>query len=445
MPQTREDVFPFFKELWILNSKFTYEECLMVADELNELYKGDQEIEGCIALFMMSSAYIRNKRNELTIHSNKAIELLQATQNKEGEGAWHIIMGSSYRVLGNNDSALNYIEKGIKQIPEKSYYSRFLVMGYYQGGEIFFLFNKLDESLDYFNKALNLPEIDILLKSRVLNGIGNVLLKQKKFDEASKLLHQSYELVKGNGVKLLHARLLSDLGNFYFETKDFNTALEYQSKSYELRKELNLTDPQVTNLLHFYKIYKATGLYDKAFEALKEAYTLAKDNNLKGKLSEIYQKRVEYFEDRKEYKEALTELKQYVSSHENEMNASFDLRIGGIKAVHELEFARQEAESTREMNKVLSDANEKINAKNQELKLTLDELTRTKISRKSVVVTMMIGISLCLLTEILVDPLIDNYSYNIYISLAVKVIIAIMLKPIDSMYEQFLIKKALKP
>jgi hypothetical protein len=112
--------------------------------------------------------------------------------------------------------------------------------------------------------------------------------------------------------------------------------------------------------------------------------------------------------------------------------------------VHEVEFTRKEAEITREKNIALSKANDKINAKNKELKLVLDDLTKAKISRKAVMFTMIIGISLCLLTEAIVDPWVDSYSYNNYISLAVKAIIAISLKPIDSFYERLMIKKALK-
>ena len=57
---------------------------------------------------------------------------------------------------------------------------------------------------------------------------------------------------------------------------------------------------------------------------------------------------------------------------------------------------------------------------------------------------MIIGVSLCLLTEAFVDPVIDQFSYNYAISLGIKALIAISLKPIDSFYENYTIKKVLK-
>jgi hypothetical protein len=50
-----------------------------------------------------------------------------------------------------------------------------------------------------------------------------------------------------------------------------------------------------------------------------------------------------------------------------------------------------------------------------------------------------------LVSEIFIDPFIENYySYNIAISLAVKIGIALLFKPIDGMYESILWNKTIK-
>jgi tetratricopeptide (TPR) repeat protein len=446
IPESRKDALAYIKEMWVRVSQLdlSHEYCIKVENSLHAKFPGDKEIKGCAYILIMTSAFLRNKNKEATLLGDQALELFRSIQNKDGEGAACVIIGGCYRSFGDSDRALNYIQKALLLISEDSMYSRYLVMGYYQGAEIFSFLNKHEDALNYYNKALQIPGIDLWLNARIYNGIGNVYLKQKKYTEASKLLLDAYSLIKDKGNKLINGRLLSDIGNYYYETKDYGLALEYENKSYEIRKELNLSDPRITNLLHFYKIYKVTGENEKAMQSLEEAFSLAKEKNLKGKLGEIYQKKVEYYEKSHEYDKALQELKNFVSTREDEMNSSFDLRINGIKAVHEVEFTRKEAEITREKNIALSKANDKINAKNKELKLVLDDLTKAKISRKAVMFTMIIGISLCLLTEAIVDPWVDSYSYNNYISLAVKAIIAISLKPIDSFYERLMIKKALK-
>jgi adenylate cyclase len=231
IPEKRGEALSFFKGILSLAPKITIEESLAIAKAMKEKFPKDKEVLGCASLLEMSSFYFRNKYTEATLAGNEALEIFQSIQNKEGEGSANIILGGCYRSLGDNDKALYYIQKGILHIPEASYYNRFLIIGYYQGAEIFYLFNKLEESLNYFNKALSLPEIDIWLKGRMLNGIGNVFLKQKKYTEAIQLLQEAYNLVKDEGNKLLNARLLSDMGSYYYEVKDYDIALEYENKS----------------------------------------------------------------------------------------------------------------------------------------------------------------------------------------------------------------------
>ncbi len=81
---------------------------------------------------------------------------------------------------------------------------------------------------------------------------------------------------------------------------------------------------------------------------------------------------------------------------------------------------------------------------NRELKETLDELARVKISRKSLFFSIGTAIFLVFLTEAFLDPIIDKYAYNVYLSLAVKVFIALLLRPMENFYERILLNRAIK-
>ncbi len=127
------------------------------------------------------------------------------------------------------------------------------------------------------------------------------------------------------------------------------------------------------------------------------------------------------------------------------MNSSFDLKINGIKALYEVECAKKEADLTREKNTALSVANDQINSKNKELQLTLDELTKTKISRKAITFTLFLGLALFIFEEVLITPIIDDYfKMSVYISIASKGAIALLLKPIEGIVEKYLLNSLVK-
>ncbi len=92
----------------------------------------------------------------------------------------------------------------------------------------------------------------------------------------------------------------------------------------------------------------------------------------------------------------------------------------------------------------LNSAYESLETKNIELQSTIDELTKARVGRKAQTIILFLGLSLFILEEIVLEPFIDNYSTNIWLSLSIKLIIALLLKPLESFVEGFLLKAAKK-
>jgi len=93
----------------------------------------------------------------------------------------------------------------------------------------------------------------------------------------------------------------------------------------------------------------------------------------------------------------------------------------------------------------LTKAHDAINAKNIELQNTIDELTKARAGRTAATVILILGVVLFMLSEVVIDPYIDSHTGgNIYISIGVKGLIALMLKPIESVLESQLLKLAWK-
>ena len=89
--------------------------------------------------------------------------------------------------------------------------------------------------------------------------------------------------------------------------------------------------------------------------------------------------------------------------------------------------------------------NQTINDKNIELQNTVDELTRAKVGRKAATLTLLFVIFLFVISEGVIDPIIDsNTNGNTWLSMVYKAVIALLLKPLEGFLEKYLMKTAVK-
>lgn len=91
----------------------------------------------------------------------------------------------------------------------------------------------------------------------------------------------------------------------------------------------------------------------------------------------------------------------------------------------------------------LNSAYEAVEIKNIELRNTIDELTKARVGRKAQTIILFIGLSLFVLEELILEPIVDNATgNNIWFSLGIKLIIAFLLKPLESFVETWLLNAA---
>jgi|GEM_PF-736605 hypothetical protein len=106
-------------------------------------------------------------------------------------------------------------------------------------------------------------------------------------------------------------------------------------------------------------------------------------------------------------------------------------------------------------NDTLNNTNDKLNQANDDLKLSteeinqkriilqnmVDELTKTRVSKRATTITLTAAILLFIVTEVFFDPIIDKYFKNdFYFNLILKLFFALMLKPIDYLVEWYLLQ-----
>jgi len=107
-------------------------------------------------------------------------------------------------------------------------------------------------------------------------------------------------------------------------------------------------------------------------------------------------------------------------------------------------------ETIEKTNNQLKDLNENLEVKikdrtaelaekNTRLQITLDELTKTKISRKAITYTLFLGLILFIFEEVLISPIIDNYfNASLFVSITSKGLVALLLRPIEQITEKYM-------
>jgi len=108
------------------------------------------------------------------------------------------------------------------------------------------------------------------------------------------------------------------------------------------------------------------------------------------------------------------------------------------------------------LQKKLDKTNLALEDKNEQLQNYIEELTRTRIGRKATTITLIITVILFILTEGILEPIIDEYaktefqSYDFgnykvnWVSLGVKGVLALLIMPIEKIVQGYLMRVARK-
>lgn len=340
-------------------------------------------------------------------------------------GAIHWALGSNYRSLGEIDKATDHLLRSVRLLNKEGLFRITCAYSYYQLGEIHVTIGEYENAQAYYNVAHDL----IILSEnktanfRIKDGMGVCALHLKEYKKSESCFNEAISIEGLSAAE--KSRGLCDLGIVNIEQKRFEKALGYLEESYTLRVDNNLEDAASTSLIYLAEIRIHLENFDEAIHMLEQALEITHKFKAQSKEIKVLQLLAIAYQNKENYKEALHYFNQY------------------DRLSHEVR-TKQEHEIFRLKNRQIEEQKLQIEKQHDQLKETLDELAKVKTSRKSLFFSIGTAISLVILTEAFFDPLIDSYAYNVYISLAVKVLIALLLKPMDTFYERILLRRAMK-
>ncbi len=434
----------FFSNLWLCGPSLSAASYREVAEKMYEYLKSNQTLDPsnfAFATLALSFVEFNDGKYELALKlCFEAQKLFSDLKDEDGKQICSVLIGSTYRSLGDMELAMKYLLEAYRRLTESGAHKIYLIFCTYNLAEINSENNQLDDALNYYTVAEKLCEKigDKGMIARVLTGMGTLCKLQKKYSIALEYLNQALKICNDANNMIVKARALTDLGNYYLETGDFENAISFHQQALAIRKEFNLPNAQITNLNQLGDIFRRQGKMDDAISTLNNALFIAEQLKVKSKIFQIHSLLSDIYQAKSDSPKCLFHLKAFHQIKDEVMHEDNEKKIKNLHLIFE-------AEQTQKDNQVIKSQNAEIERKNVQLKRTIDELTHTKASRKAKTITLIIAIFLFLLEEIVLHATEDIYKRdNLVLSLILKCIIILSLKPIENFVEGFWLKKFMK-
>jgi tetratricopeptide (TPR) repeat protein len=428
-------------ETFPISTKDEQEEFSKKVNELAWQHAADKPMLYCYARLVHGFFLFYNEKYD------EALPLLTETKNlfEEYNDAYGTalctgLQGSIYRTMGNVDLPLKMMWAAYEQLKTSERFQLYTMAMGVTMGNIYLEQKHYDEALKLYESMLAMPEkwFNFYWNIYVLHGMGKMCMAQNKPAEAKQHFEEAMALAEKNNHPLSICNSLSELGNYYNITGEYEQAEQYHLRALAIREQNNFFSGATTSCITLGSIYiKQLRLAD-ALQVLEKGMKIAEQIKVKFKMYRIHQLLSEIYEQQNDLQQSLFHYKKYhqlSAEVEEEDNAR---RVKNIQLIFE-------AEQTRKENIIIKKQKEEIERKNIELQETIDELTRTRVSRTARAITFTIAIILFIMEDSILHFALKIVPENSYwLSMLVKMVIIFSLGPINKAIEKFMLHRIMK-
>lgn len=250
----------------------------------------------------------------------------QKSKKKFGEAL--ALLGQSYGILGQYDTAINYLAQSLnlsREIGDRpgEVYSLTEI------GKAYNAQGKYEIGMDYFNKTLTLSqEIDDRQgEATSFLNLGKAYESEGYYQQAIDYYKDSLKISQEIGDRQEEANSLTTIGNAYHSQKNHQEALNYYNHSLTISREIDNRRGEALSLGNIGIAYDSLGDYPKAIEHYQQSLFIKREIgdriNEGGSLCNLgtaYRSLGQYPEAIEYYQQALAIL-QPISYHEFEANS----------------------------------------------------------------------------------------------------------------------------
>lgn len=370
-----------------------------------------------------SSFYLCKYEDSIESLTN-GVAIGESVKDEELNGLLYFCLGMANRSIGNIDLAVSSFLKGISLIEKEGEFSVYYAYCFYQLGEIHVSIKEFQTALSYYLEAIAFielkPQKTALFRS--YNGLGGCYLHLNMLEECELFLQKSLSIEGLSPAEL--GRGKNDLGLLYIEKEQFESAESELKESLKIRLDNGLDDAASTSMIYLAGLYSLVGKINEGIDVALKCQNITDKYQTKWKQVRVIQLLAELYYKNEDFNNSAHFYTLY-DKQQSKIRIEQEHRVFKLKN-EQIEFQKEE-----------------IQLKHNELESTLEEVKRLKVNRKAMLFSWVTVVVLVILSETLLDPFIEDHSYNDYLSLIVKVFIALMFKPIDGLYERLLWKRAI--
>ena len=429
-----------FLSFWPLSVSLTRQERTETATRIHEWAKSIVNIQPvtlAYATLTLCQMSFQNEQYEQALeYGSEAQKLFSALADEDGEAMCIMFFGNIYRPLGNVELALKYLLDAYPKICKAGKYKFFQCTMSFNLAEIYSDTNHLDESLKLYDDTISVANTNryTYIEGLATNGTACVYLKQKKYGLATEFFNKALDISKQMNFPLFQARVLTDFGDYYRISGDYEHAIENNKEALSMRESLQNRGGVITNLMNIGEINTIQSKKDEAIKDLEKALILAEELNIKPKIFRIHELLSGIYLAGNELSKSLFHYKAYHEIRDIVNDEDREKKVKNLQIIFE-------AEQTKKENTIIKAQKAEIERKNLQLQNTIDELTRTRASRRAKAITLIVAIGLFVMEEVITELILHPNlpENNFLISLGANGVIVFSLKPIENGIEHYLL------
>ena len=400
-----------------------------------------QPLKYCFAKLLLGLDYFLGDQHEIALRTlDEAQKLFEEQDEKEGAGICLEVKGGVYRTLGDFELSLKTAMEAYEILRPSGTFKTFVLVALLNTAYNNLELQNPDESLKWFRLALEQSEKNgnVYWINYSLQGLGKVMLMEKKFPEAKNCFERSLALSEKENNPQGIANASTELANYYFQTGNFAEAERLNKQALSIREQHNYTGGAVTSYIRLGEVYIKQSRPDDAHNILVKGLEVAEQIKVKPKISQIHFLLSENYGIKGDIAKSLEHYKHFHSVREQVEREDNARKLKNVQMIFE-------AEQTKKENAIIKKQKEEIERKNFELQETIDELTLARVSKKARTLTFIIAIVLFIIDDFILGFVLEMLnSNNYFLSLAVKMGIIFSLSPINAAIEKYMLKKVIK-
>ncbi|MEP7317274.1 MAG: sensor histidine kinase, partial [Panacibacter sp.] len=268
----------------------------------------------------------------------KSLKLTQQTGNKENETLIYYHLGVTYRYLGDNEKALNYLLQSLSSGQSQSV-TYWVSQSYClkQIGLIYFETEDFANALKYHQQSLPFTQEagDKWGEAGCLDNIGFIYFKLKDYEKALSFCSQALSISQSTDDKKGQSNALFHLGHIYAALKDYNKASDYCNSCLMIRREIEDKKGEAEILLFLATLYIKEKFSEESqyqvLELLNNALQIGEEIKAVDILAKIHLSYYEVSKHFNRYEKALTHIETYMSLSEKMDSDAINEKIKNLE------------------------------------------------------------------------------------------------------------------